>query len=47
MAIAAMNEDMFTEDVIADPYAYYGRLREDDPVHWNTQVCSVGDHPSR
>ena len=28
MAIAAINDDMFTEDVIADPYAYYGRLRK-------------------
>jgi cytochrome P450 len=28
-------DDMFTADVIADPYPYYGRLREEDPVHWN------------
>jgi cytochrome P450 len=28
-------DDMFTQDVIADPYAYYGRLRDEDPVHWN------------
>ncbi len=27
--------DMFTPDVIADPYTYYGRLRDEDPVHWN------------
>jgi cytochrome P450 len=26
---------MFTPGVIADPYAYYGRLRDEDPVHWN------------
>jgi cytochrome P450 len=26
---------MFTSDVIADPYTYYGRLRDEDPVHWN------------
>jgi len=26
---------MFTRDVIADPYGYYGRLRDEDPVHWN------------
>ena len=31
----AINDDMFTSDVIADPYTYYGRLREEDPVHWN------------
>ena len=35
MAFAAINDDMFSEDVIADPYAYYGRLREEDPIHWN------------
>jgi cytochrome P450 len=32
---APVQDDMFTADVIADPYAYYGRLREEDPVHWN------------
>src|SRR5260370_7464038 len=26
---------MFTHDVIADPYDYYCRLRDEDPVHWN------------
>jgi cytochrome P450 len=31
----AIQDDMFTPDVIADPYPYYGRLREEDPVHWN------------
>jgi cytochrome P450 len=31
----AIPNDMFTPDVIADPYPYYGRLREEDPVHWN------------
>jgi cytochrome P450 len=31
----AIQNDMFTPDVIADPYPYYGRLREEDPVHWN------------
>jgi len=39
MAIAAINDDMFSEDVIADPYAYYGRLREEDPVHWNEKYA--------
>ena len=34
MAIA-IQDDMFTPDVIADPYAYDGRLRDEDPVHWN------------
>jgi cytochrome P450 len=30
-----VRDDMFTPDVIADPYSYYGRLRAEDPVHWN------------
>ena len=33
--MAAFQDDMFTSDVIADPYTYYGRLRDEDPVHWN------------
>ena len=32
--MTAIQDDMFTPDVIADPYAYYGRLRDEDPVHW-------------
>jgi cytochrome P450 len=31
----AIQDDLFTPDVIANPYAYYGRLRDEDPVHWN------------
>ncbi len=30
-----IQDNMFTPDVIADPYGYYGRLRDEDPVHWN------------
>ena len=33
--VTAIRDDMFTPDVIADPYGYYGRLRDEDPVHWN------------
>ena len=33
--MVATHDDMFTADVIADPYTYYGRLREEDPIHWN------------
>jgi cytochrome P450 len=33
--VTAVRDDMFTPDVIADPYVYYGRLRDEDPVHWN------------
>src|SRR5262252_255983 len=39
MAMRAVNDDMFTDDVIADPYTYYGRLREEDPVHWNDKYA--------
>jgi cytochrome P450 len=31
----AIRDDMFTPDVLADPYTYYGRLRDEDPIHWN------------
>jgi hypothetical protein len=31
--VTAIRDDMFTPDVIADPYTYYGRLRAEDPVH--------------
>ena len=33
--VTTINDDMFTADVIQDPYEYYGRLRDEDPVHWN------------
>ena len=33
--VTTITEDMFTPEVIADPYSYYGQLREEDPVHWN------------
>jgi len=36
MAMVAVHDDMFTDDVMADPYTYYGRLRAEDPVHWNS-----------
>src|SRR6266571_958125 len=32
---SAIPDDMFTPEVISDPYAYYGRIRDEDPVHWN------------
>jgi cytochrome P450 len=31
----AIHDDLFARDVIHDPYSYFGRLREEDPVHWN------------
>jgi cytochrome P450 len=32
---STLQDDMFTPNVIADPYSYYGLLRDEDPVHWN------------
>ncbi len=34
MTIADL-DDLFDSDVNADPHAYFGRLRETEPVHWN------------
>jgi cytochrome P450 len=31
----AIQDDLFTPNAIANPYAYYGQLRDEDPVHWN------------
>jgi hypothetical protein len=31
----AINEDLLGPEAIEDPYTYYGRLREEDPIHWN------------
>jgi len=33
--MVTVHEDLLAPDVVADPYTYYGRLREEDPVHWN------------
>ena len=30
-----INEDLLGPEATADPYTYYGRLREEDPIHWN------------
>jgi cytochrome P450 len=38
VAPAADPEDLFAPEVIADPYAYFGRLRETDPIHWNPRA---------
>src|SRR5881409_3356812 len=37
--ITAINDYLFTPEVIADPYAYFDRLREEDPVHWNAKYA--------
>lgn len=31
----AISDDLFTQDVIQDPYTYFENVRENDPVHWN------------
>ena len=33
--LTAIDDDMFTKEAIADPYSYYGRIRDEDPVYWN------------
>ncbi|PKB81729.1 MAG: hypothetical protein BZY88_05985 [SAR202 cluster bacterium Io17-Chloro-G9] len=33
--VTAINDDMFTGEAISDPYSYYGRIRDQDPVYWN------------
>lgn len=30
-----IDEDLLCGEAVANPYAYFGRLRELDPVHWN------------
>lgn len=34
---AMIDDELYADEVIADPYPYYGRIREEDPVHWNEQ----------
>ena len=29
--------DLLCDEAVRDPYAFYGRLREHDPVHWNAR----------
>ena len=33
--VSAINNDMFTGEAISDPYSYYGKIRDEDPVYWN------------
>lgn len=32
-----MHDDIFSDEVTSDPYSYFGQLREEDPVHWNSK----------
>lgn len=34
---ATLTDDLFAPEVIADPYSYFGALREIEPVHWNAR----------
>ena len=33
--VTAISDEMFAGEAISDPYSYYGRIRDEDPVHWN------------
>ncbi len=33
----AISDELFTGDVIQDPYTYFDHVREEDPVHWNKE----------
>ncbi len=33
--LTTVQDNLFSPDVIANPYAFYGRIRDEDPVHWN------------
>ena len=35
MAIQTIDDDIFSPEVMTDPYPYFGRLRDEDPIHWN------------
>ena len=32
--VTAIDDNLFAPEIIADPYSYFGRLREQDPAHW-------------
>ena len=36
--VTAIDDNLFAPEVIADPYTYFGRLREEDPIHWNEKL---------
>jgi cytochrome P450 len=35
--MTAIHDNLFSPEVIADPYTYFRHVREADPVHWNEQ----------
>ena len=43
--MTAMSDDLFTRKVTNDPYTYFGRLREEDPVqHLNLVSLTTSGH---
>ena len=30
----AIQDNLFTEDVVQQPYEYFSLVRDEDPVHW-------------
>ncbi len=36
--VTAIHDNLFAPEVMADPYTYFGMLREEDPVHWNENL---------
>ena len=35
--VTMVEDDLFTPEFLQDPYPYFARLREEDPVHWNAK----------
>ena len=33
--VTTISDDLFSPEVVNDPYPYFAHLREEDPVHWN------------
>ncbi len=33
--VTTLTDDLFSPEVVQDPYSYFARMREEDPVHWN------------
>jgi cytochrome P450 len=34
---ADLSDEEYSKDAVEDPYEFYGRMRDQDPVHWNTK----------
>ncbi len=34
--VTTLTDDLFSPEVVQDPYTYFARMREEDPVHWNS-----------